>query len=279
MWLVLILFVVYFNFAQSEVKKNDIPADMVRVPGGTFEMGIAKEDLKTLVEMGRNVPHMSEGHAMRWFGDEIPKHPVTIKPFFMDKYEVSNKQFVQFVRETNYKTEGKWQQYAGKDRQDHPVINVSWNDASAFASWAGKRLPFEAEWEYAARGGKNVKWFPWGNSPDSSCANYRHQGESFWEGVIRLLGGRKMNTQTVGSYKPNGYGLYDMCGNVSEWCEDDHKSYPGGTQPQWVYTGKVVRDGNWESPNPVFVRLNNRNGFAPGYFKRHLGFRCAKSIK
>ena len=172
---------------------------------------------------------------------------------------------------------------------DHPVVNVAWHDAAAYCRWAGKRLPTEAEWEYAAKGGRDLKWFPWGNSPDSTRANYRHQGESFLAGIVRLSGLRQINTKSVGSYEANGYGLHDMIGNVSEWCENTRKPYPEGPKEDWIYTrygpfkenekpvyGKAVRGGHWNSPNPVFVRLNYRNGFEPDYFDSFLGFRCAK---
>ena len=282
--------------AQHPVNKTDsfrsgIPEGMVLIPGGTFEMGIDKADLEQLVEMGRGVPHMSELHAYRWFGDEIPRHTVKIDSFYIDIYEVTNRQFRQFVQQTGYQAEGDWQKYAQKHRMDHPVVNVTWNDAKAYAEWAGKRLPTEEEWEYAAKGGKAVKWFPWGDSPDPARANYRHQGESFWAGVVRLIGLRKMGTKPVGSYEPNGFGLYDMCGNVSEWCENVYKPYPDGPQEDEIYTGhglfkksqkpmygKAIRGGNWQSPNAVFVRITHRNEAVSSHFSNDLGFRCASSV-
>ena len=268
------------------------PQDMVTIPEGRFDMGIAEDDLKHLVEMGRKVPHMSERHAKWWFGDEIPIHAVEIDSFHMDTCEVTNRQFGQFAQETGYEAQGAWQEYVKEDRMDHPVVNVAWHDAAAYCRWAGRRLPTEAEWEYAARGGKEVKWFPWGDSPDPTRANYRYQGETFFAGIARLLGLRKINTTPVGSYDANGYGLYDMIGNASEWCEDIRKPYPEGPKEDWIYTrfgpfkknqkplyGKAVRGGDWNSPNPVFVRLNNRNGFEPDHSDSSLGFRCAASTK
>jgi sulfatase modifying factor 1 len=295
--LLIVPFAVHLALAQGEVNETggsnaEIPERMVLISGGRFEMGIAEEELEHLAEMGRKVPHMSELHAKWWFGDEIPRHTVEVDPFYMDAREVTNGLFGQFVQKTGYKAEGDWREYAAKKRADHPVVNVSWNDAEAYAEWTGKRLPTEAEWEYAAKGEKDVKWFPWGDSPDPTRANYRYQGESFFGGIGRLLGLRKMNTKPVGSYEPNGFGLHDMCGNVSEWCEGTHEPYPGGPQEDWIYTrhgpfrknekpvyGKVVRGGNWESPNPVFVRLNERHGFEPDHFSNDLGFRCAKSAR
>lgn len=295
----IVLSCVIIAFAQDQMKEEDVKAEtplapegMVLIPGGSFEMGIAEEDLKFLAEMGKKVPHMSEAHAKWWFGDEVPKHTVEVDSFFMDAYEVTNRHFKQFIQETEYKAQGDWGKYAKEERMDHPVVNVTWNDAKAYAEWAGKRLPTEAEWEYAAKGGKDVKWFPWGDSPDPERANYRYQGESFFAGLVRLLGFRKMNTKPVGNYEANGFGLYDMCGNVSEWCENKREPYPGGLQEKWIYTrygpfgkdekptyGKAVRGGGWETPNPVFLRITSRNGSAPDSFDYDLGFRCAKSIK
>ena len=293
MSLVIVSFVLCLAFAQNDINRADAlstmtPEGMVLIPGGRFEMGPDKEDLKELVEMGCKVPHMNETHAYRWFGDEIPRHTVEIDSFYMDTYEVTNRQFRQFVQETGYEAQGDWQKYAKEDRLDHPVVNVTWNDAKAYAKWAGKCLPTEAEWEYAAKGGRDVKWFSWGDLPEPTRANYMHQGESFFAGIVRLLGLRKIGTKPVGSYEPNGFGIYDMCGNASEWCENIRKPYPDGPQEDWIYArvspfkknqkpvyGKAVRGGSWRSPNPVFVRLNGRNGFVPGYFGNDLGFRCA----
>ncbi len=263
---------------------------MVLIPGGTVEIGIAEEDLKELVEMGKKVPHMNELLAKWWFGDEIPEHTVELDSYYMDVYEVTNRQFAEFVHASGYDPEGEWETYATEERADHPVVNVTWNDASAYAKWAGKRLPTEAEWEWGAKGGKAVKWFPWGNSPDPTRANYRYQGESFLEGIPRLLGLRKINTKPVGSYEPNGYGFYDICGNVSEWCHNDYERYPGGFTEEWIGTrygpfkenqepvrGKVVRGGNWDDPNAVFIRITKRRAKEPNSFERWLGFRCARS--
>jgi len=162
--------------------------------------------------------------------------------------------------------------------------------AEAYARWRGKRLPNEEEWEYAAIGGKDVKWFPWGDTPDPSRANYRHQGESFLAGLGRIFGGRAINTMPVGSFEPNGFGLYDMCGNVSEWVADACGPYPSSeTDEDFEHGGdprggrgqpgedKVLRDGNWDSPNAVFIRLKDRRGVEPDSSSRERGFRCAKS--
>ncbi len=268
------------------------PDGMVLIPGGRFKMGTDDDDLKELVKMGHKVPHMSIGHAEGWYGDERPLHYVDVKPFYMDKYEVTNAQYKVFIKESGYQPEGNWKKHAKKGRENHPVVHVTWKDAKTYAEWAGKRLPAEAEWEYAAKGGRDVKWFSWGDDPDPQKANYRFQGESFFDGLGRLLFGRKINTKTVGSYEPNGYGLFDMVGNVAEWCNDTYGPYPGLKEEDWKHTKhrpflddrkmekrKIFRGGNWDSSNPVFIRINNRTGMKSGYHKYNLGFRCVKSVE
>jgi sulfatase modifying factor 1 len=254
---------------------------MVLIPASTFQMGCDSSDMEELAKMGEDVPHMNLGHALWWFADETPKHMVHVDSFYIDAYEVTNEQFKKFVDATGYKAEGDWEKYATPDRMNHPVVNVTWNDASTFAKWAGKRLPTEAEWEYAAKGGTNFKWFWWGDKPDPTKANYRSQGESFFAGVWRLLGLRKIGTKPVGSYGPNGFGLYDMIGNVSEWCQDIYKPYPGNNSDNDKFNKglRVVRGGNWESPNPVFIRIPNRHGVNPKSFSYNRGFRCVKPVR
>lgn len=281
---------VYEPSASNGLGGEQVPAPegMVFVPGGTFEMGVAEEDLKELVEMGRKVPHMSPLLAKWWFGDETPAHTVDVSPFYLDVHEVTNQRFRQFASETGYKTQGNWERHASGKRAKHPVVNVTWHDARAYCEWAGKRLPSEAEWEYAAKGGKDVKWFPWGDTPDGTCANYRYAGETI---LTALFEWGRVKTKAVGSYAPNGYGLYDMCGNVREWCENERRPYPGGPQEEWIYTrfgpfredekpvyGRAARGGSWDSPNAVFVRLNERGGRTADTAATDLGFRCAQSI-
>ncbi len=132
---------------------------------------------------------------------------VTVLPaFYIDRFEVTNRQFAEFVKQTGYKAEGNWQKYATPDRMNHPVVCVSWHDAQAYAKWAGKRLPTDEEWEKAARGG-DARRFPWGNKWDSRRLN--------------CFDSNRGNTAPVGSY-PNGaspYGVEDMAGNVWEWVD------------------------------------------------------------
>ncbi len=273
-----------FAFSSLPAQNGSAPAKepkMILIPAATFQMGIDSADIKELAKMGEDVPHMNLRLARYWFGDETPKHEVHVDSFYIDAYEVTNKQFKEFVDATGYKAEGDWEEYATPERMNHPVVNVSWKDANAYAKWAGKRLPTEAEWEYAARGGSNYKWFWWGNNPDATKTNYRSEGESFFEGVWRLLGLRKIGTKEVGSYSPNGFGLYDVLGNVSEWCQDVFKPYEGNKSDKKIFKKnyRVVRGGNWESPNPVFIRITSRHGADPKSFSYNRGFRCVKAVR
>ncbi len=280
-----------FNDSKNNNQEKSIPEEMILIPAGKFDMGITQADLEELVEIGKKVPHMTISHAEYWFGDERPLHTVEIRAFYMDKYEVTNREFADFVNDTDYIPEGDWRKYAGKNREGHPVVNVTWNDAKAYADWAGKRLPTEEEWEYAALGGRDVKWFPWGNEPDPQATNYRYQGESFLDGIFRMIFGRDIKTTVVGSYKPNGYGLYDMCGNVREWCESDYEAYPGLKEEHWQHTKhrpfskdkpdyvrKVARGGHWDSSNPVYIRIKNRTGIDMGTQWYTTGFRCVRPV-
>ncbi len=248
-------------------------------------MGIDEKDLEALVKLAHDIPHIGINLARVFWSNEMPKHTVELNSFYLDTHEVTNAQFKQFVQETRYEAQGKWQKYAGEDRANHPVVNVSWFDAKAYAEWSGKRLPNEAEWEYAARGGKDVKWWPWGNEEDPLKANYQRKRETFFTGIPRVIGvKKKINTKRVGNYEPNGYGLYDIIGNVEEWCEDEFKSYPGGPSIRPLRgekpgPKKAIRGGSWITKHPAYMRITKRHRTRPDGFNYSLGFRCAKSMK
>ena len=173
-----------------------------------------------------------------------------------------------------------WYNYP-EGKEDHPVIWVSWYAAMAYAEWAGKRLPTEAEWEFAARGGLADKSYPWGNSIDASKANYN---------------GNVGNTTAVGTYPANDYGLYDMAGNVWEWCLDAYQSdfyrnsphrnpIAGATRIQNVLsdfrdieTPRVLRGGSLFTERQS-VEVSTRAESPPWYADFDLGFRCVKDTK
>lgn len=200
----------------SPVTQSSPPAasaeGMIYIPGGTFQMG-------------------------RNDGDEYerPTHTVTIKPFLIDRTEVTNEAYQRFVAATGHRSpthwpDGKFPESAAK----LPVVNVSWDDANAYAQWAKKRLPTEAEWEFAARG-NDGRIYPWGNTWTPSATN-----------AARSTGGKLAE---VGSF-PNGaspFGVLDMCGNVWEWTSGSLKSYAQGEQE--IAPGKVIRGGAFDVPS------------------------------
>jgi formylglycine-generating enzyme required for sulfatase activity len=200
--------------------------------------------------------------------DEIPRHHVTLtNGFWLQTTEVTVSQYRRFARATGRQVPLD----PGFTQGDHhPVVYVTWVDAEAYCRWAGGRLPTEAEWEYAARGGKEGQIYPWGNYESHEQANY-------WE-----TGGRDQwaNTLPVGSFPANGYGLFDMAGNVYEWCADwyDAGYYsnspsvdplgPGSGQ------GRVLRGGSWDLESR-WVRCSERGGSDPAGGGSY-GFRCLR---
>ncbi len=179
----------------------------------------------------------------------IPAGPSTLA-FYIDKYEVTNAQYNKFVQATGHRKPYYWDdEYFNQPNQ--PVVGVSWYDAEAYAKWEKKRLPSENEWEWAARGGLKDKQYPWGDQkPDSNRAN-----------CGRDLG----KSSPVGNYPANGYGLYDMAGNVWEWCQDWYSL---------EQDSKVVRGGSWYS-HTYSLGVANRNRLEPDGVDYFFGFRCA----
>jgi ribose/xylose/arabinose/galactoside ABC-type transport system permease subunit/formylglycine-generating enzyme required for sulfatase activity len=202
--------------------------------------------------------------------DEAPVHEVDLPAFEIDKFEVTNADFAQFVEATGYETDAEkegrtknWQSAAeGKD--NHPVIFVSWNDAVTYCQWAGKRLPTEAEWEKAARG-TDGRMYPWGNEWDASKANVKDIG---------LRG-----TACVGSFGAGAspYGVEDMAGNVWEWTADWYEAYPGSDYESDYFGQKfrVQRGGGWFE-TADFVTTTYRNANSETAASDDLGFRCAR---
>ena len=221
-----------------------VEAAMIAIPAGEFTMGSDVED-------------------------ERPPHTVFVDGFEMDKLEVTNQEFERFVQETGYVTDAEkagdtsWRYYA-KDKAQHPVVKVSWNDANAYCGWAGKRLPTEAEWEKAARG-TDARRYPWGNQWDAARANAKEAGN---RGIT-----------AVGSFPAGAspYGVLDMAGNVAEWTTDWFKAYPGGDfySPYYGEKYRVIRGGGWFSDQNL-VRTTERSASAVELANDDVGFRCAR---
>jgi serine/threonine-protein kinase len=227
---------------------------------------------------------------------ETPQHKVTLKEYQIGKTPVTNQQFEAFARAAGYQTEAEkagkslvwdftkkewvwvpganWQHPTGPDsslqgKASHPVVHVSWNDATAFCKWAGVRLPTEAEWEKAARG-TDGRIYPWGdNAPDANRCNFNQNVK---------------DTTPVGKYSPQGdspYGCVDMAGNVWEWVNDwwDEKYYQTspGSNPTGPASGayRVVRGGSWFT-NDYNLRVSYRLRGFPDIGFNNLGFRCSR---
>lgn len=232
--------------APTAAPSAGIDTPMIDIPAGSFKMG------------------SDQGNA-----DSKPPHNVDVAAFKIDQLEVSNSDFKQFVNATAYKTDAEkggekgWTGFAdGKD--NNPVVKVSWNDAKAFCEWAGKRLPTEAEWEYAARGKDGVT-FPYGNTYDPKKQNGKDSG---------LRG-----SVAVGSY-PDGaspFKVLDMAGNVAEWTSSAPEHFPGNTTDSKLYSpgSYVLRGGGWFSPQDQLTTFY-RNSAVPTTANDDLGFRCAK---
>ncbi|MBM3238448.1 NACHT domain-containing protein [Candidatus Poribacteria bacterium] len=256
--------------AIDEYLRSLAPEGMALIPAGEFQMGSH--------DGGNN---------------EKPLHTVYLNAFYIDVYPVTNTQYRKFIEATGHPKPQYWNDESFNQPQQ-PVVGVTWYDAMAYAEWSGKRLPTEAEWEKAARGGLVGKKYPWGDEePNDKKANYA-------ENVGK--------TTPVGSYPPNGYGLYDMAGNVWEWCLDEYKEDFYKTSPQNnplaglslfellanyqnIETRRVLRGGRWSSEteyvlrggkwirdsrssDPNCLRVALRNWYLP--VSRHVndGFRC-----
>jgi formylglycine-generating enzyme required for sulfatase activity len=226
------------------------------------------------------------------FSAELPAHKVRLDAFYIDKYEVTNEKYAQFLKASKqwvrgnipakydngkYLTGWSGTKYP-KGEGKLPVTNVNWYAAIAFCHWAEKRLPTEAEWEYAARGGLPAAEFPWGNDPaDPKRANY---GKSGFGKPVR-----------VGSYPANGYGLFDMAGNVWEFTADEWGNYSAAdahnplTGPNifdslnfdLITTRRVIRGGSWGGA-PINLRVAYRDSHPPTGSEGFVGFRCVMPV-
>ena len=273
------------QFVGSRESRPKIPKNMVLIPGSTFEMGTSKEDVPALMQRF-NI------RRAELFEEEIPKHSVKLSLYFMDKFEVTNAEFRKFLkkhpgwRRDHIAAEMQNGNYLShwtgvkppNGKENFPVVFVTWHAAVAFCNAQNKRLPTEAEWEFAARGGLVDKPFPWGDEmPDKTRANYGASGI-----------GKPVK---VGSYAANGYGLFDMAGNVWEFLADEWNKYPatdgvqtdpiaGGAVSDFmkVTTRRSLRGGSFGG-GVVNLRVTYRDSHLPTNAVEHVGFRCAKSVE
>ncbi len=228
----------------SQVKWKKDGAIMVKVPAGEFWMG-------------------SSGRP----DNEKPKHKVFLDTFYIDKYEVTNTQYLAFCVETNHRLPIHLMRgFIQPGRENHPVANVAWIDADAYCKWAGKRLPTEAEWEKAARG-TDGRIYPWGSGWNARLSNNRTSPAE--------------STMPVGSF-PQGkspYGAMDMAGNVWEWTADWYKSYPGAPLTFDETGRRRVAKGGAYFYSIELLKSTNRYPLEPTDATEHGGFRCVASAK
>lgn len=266
----------------DDSRKKNPDDSMTLVHGGTIMMGIDANEIPKF-------DSVFDVHRPQLFQDEVPKHSVTLDDFLIDKYPVTNAQFKRFTDAKSEWGPGRipadldngdylrhWRTANEIERNgDHPVVNMNWYAAVAYCQWAGKRLPSEAEWEYAARGGLSGL-FPWGDEPaDKARANYGGSG-------LRT-------TSPVGTYPANPYGLFDMAGNVWEFLADEWQPYSAKPQRNpvagddrflngstflKVRTRRVIRGGSFDGA-PVNLWVEYRDSHPPNGSRAFVGFRCA----
>jgi len=257
---------------------------MVLIHGGTLQIGIHAAD----------IPRFQKIFSIedeRLFQDEIPRHTITVKAFYIDKNLVTNAQFKDFVdAHPPWRTNGSFAKSTRFDngnylrhwktpnnenaKPDRPVVNVSWYAAMGYCRWAGKRLPTEAEWEFAARGGQEGL-FPWGDHPpDETRANFNNNVGT---------------TTPVGSYPANPYGLFDMAGNVWQFLYDEWAPYRAASAEEQKPQGstlhqptplpeprRVIRGGSYAGA-PINLWVEYRDSHPASGSEPFVGFRCAKS--
>jgi len=231
------------NPATTEEEEIEELPGMVYVPAGDFTMG---------TNIG--------------FDYEFPEHKVFLEGFHIDKYEVSNMQYKRFIDYTGHPAPHNWKKGSFPGGKGFfPVTDIFYTDAAAYAKWAGKRLPTEAEWEKAARGTDGYN-YPWGNQWKKGFANIRP-----------TMGFGSM--KPIGSY-PEGiskYGAYDMCGNVWEWTSSDFEAYKGNSEPNDNFGkgNKVIRGGSYRQ-SEVMGQSIRRDFMDPEKRRSDVGFRCVR---
>jgi formylglycine-generating enzyme len=244
--------------------KNKVNMTLRLIPGNVYLMG------SPLDEAGR-------------YWHEGPQHKVKLSPFYITTKEITNAQYGKFLEAIGHKPPLYWLDKTLNAPQQ-PVVGVTWEDAVAFANWVSQltgekyRLPSEAEWEAAARGGLVGHSFPWGIQPPD-------QGQHFWANYNPNPYDKDgfAYSAPVGSFPANGYGLYDMSGNVAEWCSDwydaqyySHSPYENPEGPQ-SGTYRVIRGGSWYN-SARELRCAARQFFRPSRADGFIGFRLVRTV-
>ncbi len=250
---------------------NDLGMTFVYIPGGCFYMGASPQDK----------------YAQP---DEKPRHKICLSGYFIEKYEVTNKQFWKFDPKHNSGTSKLY----NLNKPNNPVVNVSWDEVQKYIQWLNTRtnekyrLPTEAEWEYAARAGLEDRDTYWTN-PENACKYANVYDKTAYDKLSKFKVSKThfecsdgyVATSPVGSFPPNNFGLYDMIGNAAEWCLDTYysKAYslmknakdPVYLNP-YISLAKVVRGGSWFN-SIRWTRLSARSNYMPGLRNDFIGFR------
>lgn len=244
------------------VNFDSIEPDTVYIMAGSFKMGINKEDFIKLSGTYQNY--------IDFLKNEIPQKEIKLNAYYISKYEITNREYRKFVEDDGYPEPDGWKSNKFK-APDQPVVGINWSDADNYCKWLSKktgkkyRLPYEEEWEYAAKGNDN-RTYPWGNEEPSSGFNVANFGNKFNRSL------------KIDEYPSNTsyFKVVNMAGNVAEWCMDTYKN----TDLKYNKTEfrKVVRGGSWEDDR-FFLRCTARNSFLPGDKKNVIGFRIVRQIE
>lgn len=258
--------------------------EMIEIPAGAFWMGSSDAQLAAAKELIEQYSDEDTAEAILTYlkVSEEPRREVAIGPFLLGKYPVTNREYKRFTGATGHRAprgaqRSEYEVWMGNTYPaglgDHPVVNVSYTDAQAYCAWLSRetgkhyRLPTEREWEYAAKGGEDVV-FPWGDHWDSERCNGGRCVHGEFEPDKRADG--YLTTAPVRTFQPNRFGLYQMAGNVKEWCADWFRLYEGKSDERM----RCLRGGGWRSP-PDHQRPASRDAEPSGCRRPDIGFRVA----
>ena len=251
--------------AQDAQARQQTPEGMVYVPGAEFLMGSSEEDVDRILTDAHGPATLRV--RRKWYLSETPQVLKKVQPFYIDRTEVTNEDYHRFVKATGHSAPLHWPgEMCPEGTGQMPVVRVAWEDAVAYAEWANKRLPTEAEWELAAKG-HDGRLYPWGSDFSKTKCNAKESS------LAEAL--------PVGSFPAGAspYGCLDMCGNVGEWTADIYAPYP---ETRWkrretASEHRVYRGGSYRSEAPD-ARTTFRFGTSPKEPRPEIGFRCARSV-